>query len=161
MHRIGMNRVANVALALVLIATVGCSSKPKDQPNLAPVSGRVTFKGKPVEGATVAFHGAKSPRAASGRTDGDGRYKLTMFNTNDGAVLGENVVTIMKVNSATQQTTAISIDTGGDAYTKAMNSAAAGAKSDSELPEKYGSKDQSGLSRTVAEGNNEFNFDLE
>lgn len=161
MHHMGMNQVASLALVLALVTSVGCSSKPKDQPNLAPVSGRVTYKGKAVEGATIAFHGAKSPRAASGRTDGDGRYKLTMFNTNDGAVLGENVVTIAKASAATQQTAPISIDTGGDAYTKAMNTAATGTKADSDLPAKYGSKDQSGLSRTVAEGNNEFNFDLE
>ncbi len=161
MSRCGMNRVLGLALTCVLMLPLGCSSKPKDQPNLAPVSGRVTFKGKPVEGASVVFHGPKSPRAATGRTDADGRYKLSMFNTNDGAVLGENVVTIAKLSATAQQSSAISIDTGGDAYTKAMNSAATGAAADSDLPAKYGSKDQSGLSRTVVDGNNEFNFDLE
>ena len=149
------------ALAFVASAAiVGCSGRAQDAPKLAPVSGRVTYKGKAVEGATVAFHGPKAPRAASGRTDADGRYKLTMMNTNDGAVVGENVITISKPKPAAQQSTA-SVEIGGASYGQAMEAAAKTASTESDLPGKYASKEQSGLTRTVIEGPNEFNIDLE
>jgi len=48
-----------------------------------------------VEGATVTFIGEKY--SATGRTDSQGRYKLTTFQAGDGAVPGDYQVTIMKM----------------------------------------------------------------
>lgn len=70
---------------------------------MAPVSGEVTYLGKPVEGATITFVPRTRPKegnaTAVGKTDATGRFRLvTNFGstTRDGAVLGEHAVTISK-----------------------------------------------------------------
>lgn len=152
-------------LGLVAMATVsvfGCSGDT-GRPKMAPVSGQVTFQGKPVEGAIVSFSAEGSPRVASGTTDANGRYKLTTFDTNDGAPVGDHAVTIAKQKKSAGPTQEINLDNPGDAYTKQMNAAASGeASGEHELPAKYADPKESGLRRTVTEqGPNEFTFALD
>lgn len=77
-------------LAAVLCIAQGCGdAKP------VPVRGVVTVDGKPLAGAGIVFH----PRHPVGRmshaaTGADGRYELTTFVANDGAMPGEYKVTI-------------------------------------------------------------------
>ena len=86
--------VFSLLAAAACIACGGCSGS--DRPACAPVRGEVTYLGKPVVGATVAFlcHGA--PRPAMGTTDATGTYQLTTFEPDDGAVIGTHVVTVKK-----------------------------------------------------------------
>jgi hypothetical protein len=65
-----------------------------------PVEGQVLFRGKPVAGALVSLHpadeskfGAVVPRP-TGRTDGDGRFRLTTYAGNDGAPAGSYLVSV-------------------------------------------------------------------
>ena len=90
------------ALAAVLIATVGCGHGLYD---VAPVSGTVTLYGEPLKNATVSFE----PQAgsdqeivgpgSSGQTDDSGRYKLTTFRGERGAVVGQHKVRISTYES--------------------------------------------------------------
>lgn len=65
-----------------------------------PVRGVVTFSGKPVEGATVAFfREAGQGPAATALTDAHGRFELKT-GENPGAVPGQYAVTVQKDNSA-------------------------------------------------------------
>lgn len=83
-------------LPMLLIATVfalGCDSKPKGMPELAPVSGTVTMDGQPPQKAVVMFLSEKGV-AASGVTDANGRYTLLYRSSTDGAGLGRNTVTV-------------------------------------------------------------------
>ncbi|MGL4464990.1 MAG: hypothetical protein ACRC1K_22790, partial [Planctomycetia bacterium] len=83
-------RAATAAFWLAAVgSTVGCEAKFADRPKLHPVTGVVKQAGKPVAGAQVAFHNGKSPRLAAGVTDADGRYRLTTFARDDGAIEGE------------------------------------------------------------------------
>lgn len=61
-----------VALTAVLVALAGCSSG-----RTAQVSGVVTYRGKPVPAAVVAFMARGAP-AAFGGTDAEGRYAVTV-----------------------------------------------------------------------------------
>lgn len=54
------------------------------------------YKGSPVEGATVQFWGEGAPRPASGVTNENGEFRLSMFKANDGALPGENKIVVMK-----------------------------------------------------------------
>jgi len=71
------------------------------------VSGVVTYKGQPVDGATVTFNPgvATNPNAASdgksafATTDAQGRYNLGTYATGDGAIPGKYFVTVTKVLS--------------------------------------------------------------
>ncbi len=150
-----------VASAMAFVP--GCSDT-SGQPKISPVSGRVVYQGKPVEGAVVSFSTDSAPRVAGGKTDSDGRFKLTTFDTNDGAPVGEHAVTIVKYKKVASPTQEINLDNPGAAYTKQMADAASGKSTagESELPAKYADPKESGLRRTVTDqGPNEFNFELD
>ena len=66
-----------------------------------PAAGRITVGGQPHVGATVALHryNAETEKYVSvcdGRTDDDGRFKLTTYARFDGAPVGEYSITITK-----------------------------------------------------------------
>jgi hypothetical protein len=79
--------VALFALALP-IALTGCSGD-----NLAPVSGKVTFKGAPVKGGTLVFSPMGEGRPASAEIKADGTYALGTNYPSDGALVGHHRVT--------------------------------------------------------------------
>jgi hypothetical protein len=84
------------ALLVAVAAITGC------QRTVVPVSGRVTFNGKPLANATVNFQprGTRDePRppgtGSVGHTNSDGRYSLRMVEPDQlGAVVGTHVVRI-------------------------------------------------------------------
>jgi hypothetical protein len=151
-------------VGLMVAGMVGCSGEA-DPP--VPVSGKVLFNGKPLEGARVTFLSeGGSGRSASGQTDGGGNFKLTTNKTNDGAKPGDYVVTIAKIEAKSGGDAGVDISSGdyGEAYGQQM--AAAGSNTVNKtiknvLPAKYGDPKQSGLTRTVVKGEvNEFEFEL-
>jgi hypothetical protein len=161
-----------VAVILVLAAT-GCTKTP--QITTVPVSGRVTYKGQPVVGALVTFDAEGSTgKPANGRTDGDGKYKLTTIVsgaiTQDGAVPGNYNVGISKKSGGTAAPTNLSTQGvqnmsmeekmklgGGNLSRPASGTAPAGdeaaAKSASgeisDIPERYATPSKSSLVATV------------
>jgi hypothetical protein len=116
-------------------------------PEMARVSGKVTYKGQPVEKGTIAFVSTDPARPnASGVLGAGGAYDLQTHEPGDGAQLGEYVVTI----------------SGKDP--EAFNTEAPGEpvkKQKSLVPLKYENPDSSGLKKTVESGSNTFDFDLE
>jgi hypothetical protein len=85
-------------LAVSLIGLAGCNS---EEFQIAPVSGRVTLDGKPVEKAMVMFQpvapeGNINPgRGSYGFTDADGRYTLKLIGLErPGAAVGHHKVRI-------------------------------------------------------------------
>jgi hypothetical protein len=141
------------------LSLVGCGEASKGRPKLYPVSGVVKYKGQPVKGAMVTFAAKDAPRGATGMTDDSGAYKLTTFDTNDGAPEGPQTITISKQEVAAATSTMKPED-----YAKAMQgktSFAPPVNAQSTLPAKYADPKTSGLTRTVEKsGANTFNFDL-
>ena len=130
--------------AALVIAAIGCSGSGR--PDTARVTGLVTYKGQPLAEAQVSFIPAQG-RPASGGTGADGRFTLTTFRANDGALLGEHTVIIAKTVPVAGQ------EDKPYAYPY--------AKPRSVIPEKYGNLQKSPLKETVtAKGPNEFTFDL-
>lgn len=99
-------------VAIILVTLTGC---PRFKTNTVPVSGVVTYQGKPVEGAQVALvprdsgtpasgvidsDSAPEARAARGVTDANGKFTVkTYFNPEvdaAGARPGEYTVTVTK-----------------------------------------------------------------
>lgn len=69
-----------------------------------PAGGRITVGGRPHTGATVALHRfdretEKYVNVCDGRTDEDGRFKLTTYARFDGAPVGEYAITITKAGA--------------------------------------------------------------
>ena len=145
--------------SLAVVAFVGCGG-PKWPPTYKS-SGTVTLDGTPVERATITFYPLDGQKPANATTDANGAFELTSFNAGDGATPGSFAVAIQKFP-------AIEIEAvpGGVPFDESNNTdegPAPGSEKDaeSELPEKYGNREDSGLSATVTTGGeNVFNFEL-
>lgn len=145
-------QIVHCLIASMSLLTLGCGG-PADRPTTHPVAGVVTHNGNPVADAIVTFHAEEgnAPRSAMGKTDSKGHFRLTTFDTNDGAIAGRHIVTVVKTDAQAEQPAEMEI--GGDAYAAAMAQAATG-KDDlkSLIPEQYATKDESPLRVTVDEG---------
>ena len=92
-----MNRPGKLAVsALVTVGIVltGCSSSSR--PPTYPVTGTVTWQGKPLAGAAITFVPTGEGEAASAITDAEGKYALTTWEAGDGARPGEYRVKVSK-----------------------------------------------------------------
>jgi hypothetical protein len=89
---------------LILTAcTAGCGDSG---PELAPVSGRVTLDGKPMENVDVTFQPDEMRPASYGRTDASGRYELGYKRGVQGALLGPHTVRIRSLDAKAPQVAA-------------------------------------------------------
>lgn len=148
-----------VVLSLVVTMT-GCSGATSDRPPVAPVRGTVHYNGQPVEAATVTFASPRSPRTSTGMTNENGEFQLTTFDANDGAVVGENVVSIRRDQPASVSEVP---EMNPMEYAEAMQSGRGmpGRETGSTIPARYADFEKSRLKRTVIEGEmNEFHFEL-
>jgi hypothetical protein len=136
-------------LSIVLFGawTAGCGGGGA---KTAPVSGRVTYKGKPVAKANVSFTPAEgASRAATGLTDDGGNYKLGSFAASDGAPPGQYRVTIQAH--------------GPDRPAKPGEGSGMPGETipgDPIIPLKYFKPDTSGLTFEVKRGSNRADFEL-
>ncbi len=146
---------AVLGAVVAVTCSVGCnSSEQANYPKTYPVSGIVTHKGSPVEGATVMFMGSgQDSKGAVGRTDASGRYELTTFVPGDGALPGsyQIVVTKIQVSETEEDVTA-----SGSGDREPTSSPAKDL-----LPAKFKNPNASGLSAAVSEtAENVVNLDL-
>lgn len=72
----------------------GCAQKPKDLPDLAPVTGTVTMDGEPLAGVDVTFSSEVGGQVSGGTTDDTGRYELRYSGRLMGAKIGPHTVQI-------------------------------------------------------------------
>lgn len=137
-------------------------------PKLYKAGGTVTYKDKPVEGATVTFVYADS-NFASGRTDAAGKYQLTYMAKSGGAALGKCSATVTKVESRAEGVPpppetkdplqrAKDMQKYEDAVKKKLEAEKAGAAVAVLLPAKYGDPKTSNLTFeiTADEAKNDF-----
>lgn len=154
------------------LAVVGCNQQSGIK--TYPVTGTVTYNGKPVSGATVSYMNdadASAPRS-SGSTDSDGRFSLSTFvgprEVLRGAPSGSYKVAIVKMSAEVQQAAAGSANWENlsekerqaqmsNMWQKRNEASRQGApsKPKSEIPERYGKPESSGLTATVVVGENE------
>jgi hypothetical protein len=124
----------------LLAALNGCSRRQGLE--TAPVSGKVTYRGKPLPNGTVMFVPGEGP-AATGEIRPDGSYTLGTYTATDGAVLGNHKVSITALQNV------------GEALPEQRSPTPS-----SLLPAKYLNHENSGLTAEVKRGKNEVNFDL-
>jgi len=118
--------------------------EPQVPGGIHPVSGTVTYKGKPVANAEVLFHGKMILNGrqrdvyADSRTDGSGNYRLSTIKAFDGAPAMEFKVAISKVEW--------NLD---------------GGRSANQLPAAYAKSATTPLTATVKPGENRLDFILQ
>ena len=155
-------------VAVLVLGTsllTGCGGGA-DRPAMVPVSGTVNYNGSPVEGATVTFAAGTSARSSTGVTDSSGKFKLTTFDTNDGAPVGEYIVTIAKFEAEAGVDSAAGSSPEKMQEMMAKQGALMSGKAVAEapkakLPTKYADGATSGETRKVVAGEtNDFAFTL-
>lgn len=154
-----MNSVCKLSLVLTVAAIIaGCApAKDKNQKETVPVTGTVNFKGKPLEGATVTFVQSNDPTPAYGKTDAEGKFKLTTYVDGDGAVVGSHTVLVTKTE--TKGGAVANADQNSKDYVPPDGSIA--PTTIYLIPQKYSLPGASGLTADVkASDKNDFTFDL-
>jgi hypothetical protein len=133
------------AFLVFLVLISGCGRTPtkweKLRPAVYPARGRIIVDGSPMAGVIVHFESVEYPLTASGVSDQNGNFALQTFAPRDGAPGGEHRVRIEKlVNKDPEALVPVIVN---------------------ELPARFASTDQSGLTATVdPKGPNRFDFDV-
>ncbi len=130
------------AVAVLVVAVAGCGGSD-DKMETSSVTGTVTYEGKPVTTGTVMFTPVGGGPPATGQIQEDGTYELRTYEDGDGAVIGEHKVTITALDM-------------GSGLPEDM-----AAEPKPLVPEKYGRDKTSGLTATIASGENTVDFPLE
>jgi hypothetical protein len=130
-----------LVLALATVAAMGCG---KSRRPMAPVTGKVTYQGKPLQFGTVILQ-PESGQYATGAVQQDGTFTMTTRGEGDGAAVGRNMVRIVCLEA---QNPAKPVLANG-------KSRGEGVLGRSLIPEKYQSCETSGISIDVRPGNND------
>jgi hypothetical protein len=130
-----LTRFTPAALGLFLLAgVIGCNSEVRVP--VYPVSGKVTFQGKPAAGAQVVLHPVDRSKPSdvtpSAGVQGDGTFKITAYELDDGAPQGEYVATVE--------------------WFKIVSTGGGGGRGPNVLPAKYASSKTSPIKVTVNGG---------
>jgi hypothetical protein len=154
-----MNRFARLLSLLgafgLLLMAAGCGGDGLGK--RYQVSGDVTYNGEPVKNGNIFFvpDDPNTGRAASG-TITDGRYRLSTAGTDDGAFPGSYKIRIIAVEA--DYTDVLAKAGGGSGRQDDVIRATQSAKK--LIPAKYELETTSGLTATVEERSNTFDFDL-
>jgi len=150
-HKSALRALAPVALLwAALVPLAGCGRDYKQQ--LAPLTGTVTYKGKPVVGAFMTFLPPDTAlRPAIARTDASGNYVMETYEPRDGASVGSGLLAISLRGPSKK------IKPGmGEAALEQLADAG-----DPSIPIKYFSHEKSGLKFDVkARTNNRYDIEL-
>jgi hypothetical protein len=139
-------------LGLVL-ALGGCSGDPS-MPKLGKVHGKVSYKGKPLDSGHIVFtpatgKGGETGQVATGEIESDGSYEMTTFNTGDGAILGQHIVTVVVHEKGSENLGKPKPDSTIDYKLPKM-----------VTPSRYATAEKSPLRCTVVEGGTTFDIEL-
>lgn len=140
-------RVAAIfCLAIVLLLSAGCNGDPPT----VPVTGTVTYQGKPLPSGTIIFESPGS-RPATGKIVDGKITEVTTFEPGDGAPPGKHRVAIQAVTEAGS----------AEAADPGQGTGAGYMQSTSLIPTAYGDPSTSGLTAETRPGMNVVKFDLE
>jgi hypothetical protein len=140
-------------LAVSIAVLTGCSSDADKRPKRVPVTGTITYNGKPLANAAIAFvpFGAGA-NAATGTTNASGNFILTTFKTDDGAIPGTYGISIAAVIDDNRNPDGTQIYSDEDPRWKPPKSS---------IPVRYSNPKKSELTAEVVAGKpNVFDFPL-
>lgn len=141
-----------VCLAAGTLFATGCGGGGIS--GTVPVTGKVTYNGAPVAGATVSFIGDQaSLRPAVAITEADGTFKLKTLDS-EGAMPGSYTVAVEKTEMPAELTREMSMEEAESFNPKSLPAPKR------VLPAKYSDPAQSGLKFEVKAGEAN-NFDLQ
>jgi hypothetical protein len=144
--------VVPLLLLITGVAGGGCSSG--NPLGAVPVTGKVTYKGQPVAGATVSFLGEGDTRPATAVTASDGSYALMTLDYR-GAVPGTYAVVVRKTELPIESLQPVSMEDAVKLNTRPP------PRPKELLPAKYGDASKTPLKFEVKKGQpNRFDLEL-
>jgi hypothetical protein len=146
--------MARRLLTLLILALMGCGSysQTAHMEKVVPVSGTVTYQGKPLESYRVVFMPEDGRRPATGVTDANGKFVLGTNAADDGAPPGKSKVSFAWVSPNSGQPGQETIIDSPDKMPKPKV----------KLPDKYNDPEKSGIVQDVpARGASDLKFDLQ
>ena len=151
-----MRVVALCITAVVYLVCAGCGRSPGPQAEIeevVPVSGRLTYQGKPLQHYQVTFLPTDGRRVATGVADAEGRFVMGTNDAGDGAPPGTHKVAIVFVGPPS---------TDAPGQEQIIDNPALLPKPDIEIPKKYSNPETSGLTQEVPEdGLEDLKIDLQ
>ncbi len=157
-RRIIRQRLSNVRgkmlwilFGLTLVCFSGCGGDSR--PPTYRVTGKVTWKGQPVQKASLIFVPESQGESASAETDAQGMYSLTTFVAGDGARSGNYRIKVMKYDMPTPQAATDTRNLSYEEEQKIYNdpSVRPTPPPKNSLPRMYENDSTSGLTHTVGE----------
>ncbi|MEX0794988.1 MAG: hypothetical protein WD045_17745 [Pirellulaceae bacterium] len=142
---LGGLQAIQLGVALAIVASFGCGAAPvapTGRPPVAQVVGTVTRQGQPVQNAIVQFHPDSGGDRGTGHTDQSGKFTISTYGPQDGAVVGTHVVTVTPLPDVGAVPGVDSPSTSGS------------------FPEAYASPEKSPLTVEVEEKKNSFELEL-
>ena len=148
------HRIALPLLCASFGLLLGCGSSDT-RPKVVPVTGTVTYQGKPVGDAQVTFWGDAAATPAVGQTDAEGKFQL-ITQDRTGAVPGKYKVTVSKTET---------LGGGADNAPTTMDDAAKAPQyakqTRATLPAQYADQSKTPLEQTVTDaGPNDIALEL-
>ena len=162
--RLQVDGVRIVFLLFISFAAIaGCADG--GIPGLYLVSGRVTYEGKPVDGATISFVGRGTERPATAISKADGTYDLHTLDSR-GALPGNYYVVVTKMEAPPDLAKKVAgFDADGKDLSMEQSAANVGKpipQAKQLLPAKYGNQSTTTLIFEVkSSGKNIINLKLE
>jgi hypothetical protein len=146
-----MKIATGLSLVSLALLVTGCGGPSR--PETALVSGRVTYRGKPVLTGQIMFY-PEDGRSAASAIGPDGVYRLGTFSATDGATPGRYRVTIQAIRFKTlpRPKTLDEEARGGDVIVRTAP--------EWLVPEKYFRPETTPLTAEVKRGKNTIDFDL-
>jgi len=129
-----------------ILGWCGCGSDPgpvAEQERVVPVSGTLTYQGKPLESFQVTFMPTDGRRVAMGVTDAAGKFTLGTNAAADGAPPGQHKIAVNWFDPSTADAAA-----GQEAI---VDNPAQLPKASVKIPRKYNDPNTSGLTQDVPE----------
>jgi hypothetical protein len=156
-----ISSTTSLAFFPLFILLSGCSGSNGERLETAKVTGTVTYRSSPVVGATVIFTNSTSGPAGTALTNSEGKYSLTTYETADGAIPGDYIITVSKTIAPVAEKTGDGSMESAVASAKKKKKAGNATGSTSVLPQKYADPGKSGLTFKVEAGKeNEFPIEL-
>jgi hypothetical protein len=146
-----------ILATLGLVTICGCGGS--DQLPLAPVTGKVTVDGQPLQEGQLLFRPAIG-RAGRGRVENGVIVEASTYGVNDGLVLGKHKVAIQPIPDVEKVAPTNSPSGGqgkGPSYVQNLREARTKAAT---IPIKYQDVDGSGLEVEIQDDDNELTLEL-
>ncbi|HWL08764.1 MAG TPA: hypothetical protein VNQ76_10180 [Planctomicrobium sp.] len=93
-QRVGKSSLPLFFLCMMSLCGCYAKSRPADRPVTSPTSGVVTYKGKAIQNAQISFFPEGDGEAGAAVSGSAGRFTVSTYERNDGAVIGQHVVTV-------------------------------------------------------------------